>query len=109
MNNRPKGKFDLIGTREGLSENPPVSSPSANPKSGTWQLMGTSVSMSKKEIPSPSSNPKEGIRTLIGDTAPLSRKPIYGMGNADTITMSTASHKENNNAAERGRHGRKRG
>lgn len=103
----PSGKrYEIIGTEEPLRQSPPVGSPSSDPRSGQFQLVGTNLNMSEKSIQSPSSNPRGGETQVIGDEISLSRTPVKGWGNAAHLQMSDRAHEQSKTAA--GGAGRKR-
>lgn len=103
----PKGsRFEIVGTEMPLSQASPVGSPSADPRSGEFQLIGTNTRMSERSIQSPSSNPRGGQTQVVGDEISLSRTPVKGWGNAAHLTMSDRAHEQSKTAA--GGAGRKR-
>ena len=95
-------KTTIIGTEKALSQSPAVGSPSANPRSGQFQMVGTAVSMSRNSIQSPSANPKEGTRTLIGDAVKMSRAAVKGWGDAAHMVPSDRAIKMNQTAGVSG-------
>lgn len=99
-------RYEIIGTEEPLRQSPPVGSPSSDPRSGQFQLMGDGVRMSERSIQSPSSNPRGGMTELVGDTTTMSRTPVKGWGNAAHLEMSDRAHEQSKTSAGGG--GRKR-
>lgn len=81
-------RIQVVGTEKPVSQNPPVGSPSSDPRSGKWQLMGTTVPMGRHSVLSPSANPKQGTYQIVGDETSLNRGPVKGWGNAAHLTMS---------------------
>lgn len=70
----------------------PVSSPSANPRSGEFQTGGSeTVQMSRTPVQSPSANPKSGEFQLQGEKVELNRTPQKGWGSAGNLPMSERS------------------
>lgn len=104
-------RIQVVGTEEKLSQSPAHSSPSSDPRSGQFQMVGTNVPMGHKGITSPSANPRGGMTQVVGTEAMLSRSPVKGWGNAASLTMSDQAHAQSRTAAgEGGRksHGRGR-
>lgn len=94
-------RYEIVGTEQPMNSGKGIDSPSADPKSGSWQDVGTSVSMGRKSIHSPSANPPEGSYDIIGDQAKLSRTAVKGWGDAAKLTMSPVAIDQSNNAAQR--------
>jgi hypothetical protein len=100
------GKFQIVGTEKKVNQRPSFESPSSDPKSGMFQMVGTTQPMSRKSVHSPSSNPRSGQYQIIGDETKMSRKPVEGYGSAYDLEMSRPSLRENDNSSQRG--GRKK-
>ena len=92
-------RYEIVGTEEPLRQSPPVASPSSDPRSGQFQMVGTGVRMSKRSIQSPSSNPRGGMTEIVGDQISLSRTPVKGWGNAAHLQMSDRAHEQSKTAA----------
>ena len=103
------GTFQLVGDQTTPipgSRNSVVPSPSADPKSGTWQKVGTDLqnTMRRDPIYSPSANPKSGVWQMVGTEKEMSRKPINdAFGSAYKTPMSKESSASDANAAHQGR------
>ena len=99
-------RYQIVGTELPISQSPDVPSPSSDPRSGQFQMVGTNVSMGRKSIQSPSSNPRGGTSQIVGDQIPLNRTPVKGWGDAASLVMSRRSHEQSKTAAGGG--GRKK-
>ena len=99
-------RWEILGTETPVSQNPPVASPSSDPRSGQFQMTGDAIRMGRGSVQSPSANPKEGSRDIMGDQTSMSRNPVKGWGNAAHLTMSDRAHQQSKTAAGGG--GRKR-
>lgn len=91
-------RWEMVGTEQPLGTGP-EGSPSSNPKSGQFQLMGDNVSMSHTSIQSPSSNPPQGSYQIIGSETPMNRTPVKGWGNAAHLVMSDRAILQSKTAA----------
>lgn len=94
-------KWDIIGTEKPLNSGRGIPSPSADPRSGTWQKVGTEQAMSRKIIHSPSANPPQGSYQIMGSEIKLSRTAVKGWGDAAQLTMSPPAVAQSDNAAQK--------
>lgn len=94
-------RYEIVGTETPLSGGKGIDSPSSDPRSGQFEMVGTHTHMSRKPIMSPSANPPEGSYEIMGTEVSLSRKAVKGWGDAAKLTMSPAMLEASNNAAER--------
>lgn len=97
-------KFDSVGDKAPLSHKP-VSSPSDQGKSGTFELGDASKApLNRTPIPSPTDGGSSG-KFDLGDAsaAPLNRSPVKGWGSAATLPMSERAEAQSQVKGKRGR------
>lgn len=99
-----KGTYQIVGTPEKKVShgNRPVTSPSSNPKSGQFQMVGTQQAIGRTPVHSPSANPPSGQFQIIGTEKPMSRAAVKGWPQPPGTPMSPVAVDASNNAAQRG-------
>lgn len=107
------GQFQLIGdtSQQTLSKRGVgIPSPSADPKSGEWQNIGTQVDMGRNSIPSPSADPKSGEFQKVGDEISMSKSPVNNAwGSAYRTPMSREVSWSHASTAHSPKHRKKHG
>lgn len=80
-------EYQVIGDKKTLSTKP-EGSPSTGVKPVDLQKVGTSVELSKVATPSPSALGSKGTYQVIGTQVSLSHTPDKVVGNNSTLTVS---------------------
>lgn len=102
-------RYEIVGTEQPIKQSPPVASPSSDPRSGQFELIGDAVRMVHKSVQSPSADPTSGQFQVVGDSISMSRTAVKGWGNAAYLQMSDRAQEQSRTAGTSGgKTGRKR-